>query len=311
MDSEVDQQQYAQLVQSPDVWFDDGTVVLQAEKTLFRVYRGVLAAQSPIFSDTFAIPQPPKEDLYEGCPLVVLHDSPQDLTLFLSALHDAGYFVKYPVTKFSTLSALLRLATKYDVDHLRTRMISLLTAIYPSSFSQWLPRRLPPGYKEVPDDDFLALTLASTHNIGSVLPGIYYECCRYPTSELLDDYDQPPISPSDKRKCILATENYADNWSRRIHAGLFRINNYCASQAQCDAQRLLWIQRHGLPKFENILFQEFDWRAVGLCAECTTTSIALFCSERAALWDNLPSFFDLPPWEELLEGESTVSTPEE
>ncbi|KAJ7167231.1 hypothetical protein C8R43DRAFT_984555 [Mycena crocata] len=43
---------------STDVWFDDGTVILQAEQTLFRVYRGVLAAQSTIFRDMFSISQP-------------------------------------------------------------------------------------------------------------------------------------------------------------------------------------------------------------------------------------------------------------
>jgi hypothetical protein len=79
------------LTRSPDVWFHDGTVVLQAESALFRVYRGVLAAQSPIFRDTFAIPQPPTQDTYDGCPLVLLHDSPEDLKLFLLAIHDAGY----------------------------------------------------------------------------------------------------------------------------------------------------------------------------------------------------------------------------
>lgn len=85
------QAQIPQLTRSSDVWFDDGTVVLQAETTLFRVYRGVLVAQSPIFRDTFAIPQPPAQEMYEGCPVILLHDSPGDLELFLLATHDAGY----------------------------------------------------------------------------------------------------------------------------------------------------------------------------------------------------------------------------
>ncbi|KAJ7735564.1 hypothetical protein DFH07DRAFT_753823 [Mycena maculata] len=83
---DVESTEPASLVRSPDVWFE----VLQAETTLFRVYRGVLAAQSPIFRDTFAIPQPPTQETYEGCPLVVLHDSASDLRHFLTATHDAG-----------------------------------------------------------------------------------------------------------------------------------------------------------------------------------------------------------------------------
>ncbi|KAJ7721648.1 hypothetical protein DFH07DRAFT_760334 [Mycena maculata] len=83
---DVESIQATPLVRSPDVWFEDGTVVLQAQATLFRVYRGVLAAQSSILRDTFAIPQPATRDTYEACPLVVLHDSASDLRHFLTAI---------------------------------------------------------------------------------------------------------------------------------------------------------------------------------------------------------------------------------
>lgn len=36
---------------SNDVWFDDGNVILQAESTLFKVYRGILAQNSSVFHD--------------------------------------------------------------------------------------------------------------------------------------------------------------------------------------------------------------------------------------------------------------------
>jgi hypothetical protein len=73
---------------STDVWFDDRTVVLRAGATLFRVYRGILVAQSPIFRHTFAIPQPATQEMYEGCPVVELHDLPDELGIFLVATHD-------------------------------------------------------------------------------------------------------------------------------------------------------------------------------------------------------------------------------
>ncbi|KZP13428.1 hypothetical protein FIBSPDRAFT_936380 [Athelia psychrophila] len=40
-------------------WLDDGNIVIQAEKTQFKVHRS-LAAHSPIFKDVFLMPQPPK-----------------------------------------------------------------------------------------------------------------------------------------------------------------------------------------------------------------------------------------------------------
>ncbi|KAJ7642455.1 hypothetical protein DFH06DRAFT_928666, partial [Mycena polygramma] len=96
-----------------------------------------VAAQSPIFRDAFSIPQPATQETYEGCPLLVLHDSAADLRLFLLATHDAGRLIvrirslmNTPVDGMATLSALLRLSTKYDVGHIRSRMIVILQTLY-------------------------------------------------------------------------------------------------------------------------------------------------------------------------------------
>lgn len=79
-----------QLVHCSDVWFDDGNVVLVAENTLFKIYRGTLKAQSPLFEDLFALPQQESEQLekYEDCPLIHLHDSAADMRIFLKAMID-------------------------------------------------------------------------------------------------------------------------------------------------------------------------------------------------------------------------------
>lgn len=78
----------------PDVWFDDGNVVLRAEDTLFKVYLGILQAQSPFFSDMFTLPQA-EDDLSEkhgDCPLVTMHgDRAADVRVFLKALFDSQY----------------------------------------------------------------------------------------------------------------------------------------------------------------------------------------------------------------------------
>lgn len=71
-----------------DIWFDDGSVVLQAELVQFRVHRTVLARHSSIFKDMFSIPQPPCGAMVEGCPLVLLHDNSEDVYHILTALYD-------------------------------------------------------------------------------------------------------------------------------------------------------------------------------------------------------------------------------
>ena len=77
------------LERCEDLWFEDGTIVLQAETTLFRVYSGILARHSPFFKNLFTLPQPSDAEKYEEIPLVQLAgDSAQDVHDFLLALHD-------------------------------------------------------------------------------------------------------------------------------------------------------------------------------------------------------------------------------
>jgi hypothetical protein len=70
-------------------WFDDGSIVIQAELTQFRVHRTMLSRHSQVFRDMFSVPQPvdPKDNI-EGCPIVHLSESAQDVTHLLSALYD-------------------------------------------------------------------------------------------------------------------------------------------------------------------------------------------------------------------------------
>lgn len=72
-----------------DLWYDDGNIILQAERVQFKVYKGVLAENSSVFKDMFAFPQPPSTDtqLVEGCHVVHLSDSAQDMGYVLEELY--------------------------------------------------------------------------------------------------------------------------------------------------------------------------------------------------------------------------------
>ncbi|KAJ7914371.1 hypothetical protein B0H13DRAFT_2190058, partial [Mycena leptocephala] len=71
-----------------ELWFKDGTLMLTAEGSLFRVYGGLLAKRSPVFHDMLQIPQPEDAELFDGCPVVHLPDNKCDLRCFLNALFD-------------------------------------------------------------------------------------------------------------------------------------------------------------------------------------------------------------------------------
>lgn len=71
-----------------ELWFSDGNIVIQAGNSQYRVYRGILAARSPVFQDMFSFPQPPDSELVEGCPLIRLPDLDVEVTPFLRAIFE-------------------------------------------------------------------------------------------------------------------------------------------------------------------------------------------------------------------------------
>lgn len=60
-------------------WFEDGNIVLETERVQFKVYKGILAANSAIFRDMFTIAQAQEVELADGCPVVHLADKPRYL----------------------------------------------------------------------------------------------------------------------------------------------------------------------------------------------------------------------------------------
>jgi hypothetical protein len=71
-----------------DFWFVDGNVILISGHVAFKVHRGQLERHSEVFCDLFSLPQPATQELFEGCPCVELHDSPDDILCLLKALYD-------------------------------------------------------------------------------------------------------------------------------------------------------------------------------------------------------------------------------
>jgi hypothetical protein len=71
-------------------WFDDGSIVLSVEQTLFRVHLSVLCLHSEIliFADMFGIPPSNGETTIEGCTVVRLPDKAVDFVDLLNVFYD-------------------------------------------------------------------------------------------------------------------------------------------------------------------------------------------------------------------------------
>jgi hypothetical protein len=72
-----------------DLWFEDGNVVIQAEDYQFCLFKSFLTTRSPIFKDTFFIPQPEDAERINGCPVLRIHDSATDAAHFFMAIFNS------------------------------------------------------------------------------------------------------------------------------------------------------------------------------------------------------------------------------
>ncbi|KAL1761780.1 hypothetical protein FB107DRAFT_254746 [Schizophyllum commune] len=123
------------------LFFPDGNIILQAETTIFRLYKGLLASKSTVFKDMFAFPQPSNDErTLLGCPVVEIYDNAEEATYFLRALTDSSYLPPNLPTTFREVAAVLRLANKYDVPYLTSLATTHLTSVYPPTLRAWTHR---------------------------------------------------------------------------------------------------------------------------------------------------------------------------
>ena len=79
-------------VRHTELWFEDGTIVIQAQHTLYKVHKSLLCRESLLFEDMLSLPQSSEqtaEDTYDGSPLLKLQEPAADITLLLWSLFDA------------------------------------------------------------------------------------------------------------------------------------------------------------------------------------------------------------------------------
>ncbi|KAF7298760.1 hypothetical protein MIND_00823500 [Mycena indigotica] len=121
-----------------ELWFEDGNIVLQAGATQYKVYRGTMARNSPVFHDMLGFPQPAEAETVEGLPLVKLHDDAEEVTPFLKALFIVDFFLPFPArTTYEVLRGCLRLGQKYAVDSIHKRALVHFSSYFVTSLESW------------------------------------------------------------------------------------------------------------------------------------------------------------------------------
>ncbi|KAJ7620602.1 hypothetical protein DFH06DRAFT_1285706 [Mycena polygramma] len=290
-----------------DIWHDDGSVVLQAESTQFRIHWGVLSLHSAFFRDMRALPQPVDQPSIEGCPVIELHDSAGDLKHLLHALYNQLLFSdeKLPLP---FIAAIVRMGRKYDFQNLLDAAVQRLTHENPMTLDgyeltiqivQKKQQHVPTKITASRNFAFKMVTLARENNLFAMLPCAYLRILvLYPQETILDGLDGSPV---DQRLLISGSKkSIRAQWEQSRFANWLSTHDCadgCTSEVVCATwKRSLFMElvKMSLPFAPFRLFAEQPSSLCSACRRLETVEEA-----RKALWGKLPSFFDLPPWGEL------------
>lgn len=90
-------------IRHPDLCFNDGNIAILSNNNYFLVHQGLLCRHSEVLKTSINALQGRNDDpqSLEGCPVLHLQDSPEDIASFLVALYD-GMCVYGPGAYYSS-----------------------------------------------------------------------------------------------------------------------------------------------------------------------------------------------------------------
>jgi len=116
----------------PVYYFDDGSLVVLVESTLFNVHRSTFTRHSRVFSDVFSLPKPVQGQCVEGssdeCPLQFPGISSTDFERLMSIIYPADFGEHKPRT-VEEWTSILHLATRWEFDSIRHLAIHKLEGL--------------------------------------------------------------------------------------------------------------------------------------------------------------------------------------
>ncbi|KAJ7650044.1 hypothetical protein FB45DRAFT_886760, partial [Roridomyces roridus] len=304
-----------EIVRSPEIWHSDGSVVLHAGCTQFCVHWSVLSLHSSFFRDLHGLPQPPNEPKIEGCPVIELSDSSEDVETVLKALYDPLFFAQKNLP-LSVIASHIRLGRKYELTNILSNVVERLTYENPSTLEGYDRLMSPSGYIPSKFEPYRGafidvLTLARENNLLGVLPCAYYRvtaCYTQVQAELFDGVQRPDgthatLSPADLRLCILGRHQLLQSqWEMDHSLGWLRIggSDRCTDDDSCGKSRTLF-SRELLLEGKPGVFPQITWvlKRTKVCDACKEDGRIKLVEGRKKMWESLPSFFSLPPWAEL------------
>ncbi|KAJ7061519.1 hypothetical protein C8F01DRAFT_1230801 [Mycena amicta] len=309
---EADGDDYSRV---PSLWFDDGTLVIRSQKTLFKVHRSVLSARSSVFRDMLAFPQSNSGmDTFEDCPLVELTDGPGDFLVFLLAIYDSR---STSLSSWAFCAYLTSTISSTSSGALSPISMDICTS--DEEYNFLFKARHPEGTITVPDDTGVAANwdpskpkTSAIALIGIIqaltaveaqwlLPVARYWLSSMPIETLINI--PPEIMDGDALREVLRLRQSLVRERGLAVSELHGTAMYedeqmpCDTPEDCATARVRALAGQLGKNFRGGDARMFDYIDVtdfGLCSPCLDAN--LWAQAQFDAWDALPDYFNLPDW---------------
>ncbi|CAL1699880.1 unnamed protein product [Somion occarium] len=313
------------------LWYEDGNIVLVADTTTFRVHSSVLSRASDIFRDMFSLPQPQGEDTIDGCPVVHLPDSPHDLAIALDMLYNGmRYHLNDQPPLWTTVRAMLRMGTKYEMDALRQEAIDQLDRAFPKNLKDWdvvqlsrMEGDMSIKIMRYEDEECISIAAAAREaQLQRIHLFALYRCCQRPTKDLISHYrhsdgeaNDAILHEDDMEACIDGRQRLHHADHRNAHF-LFDVSSgtRCCRPAHCSIARS-HVKDYLVGNFREDDLEDLQWntnplypswadegsvlvwcKSHGLCKGCTEFYINRHTEGRQNIFETLHEYIRVPPF---------------
>lgn len=227
------------------------------------------------------------------------------------------------------VAAFLRLGKKYAIEGLRAEAMSRLRAEFPTMLYEFDQARLFPHHRGGRHIDFFSgddrqeddvykvpqladfikvVNLARQTQTLSLLPAAFYVCCndehfvRAVIRNYTADEGGPAsqLSPDDRNICISGRTEMIEKQTACNFPCLERmtVSDQRCDQPECDYGKMFIAVRMSASRL--VALGRIGGLATRLCGHCKAEVETEHQEGCLKMWDELPSFFNLPKWEELL-----------
>jgi hypothetical protein len=221
----------------------------------------------------------------------------------------------------STIAAFLRLGHKYEMEFLCAEATTRLAYEFPSTLQRW--DAVQNSYTLVTDVgpicDVINLARANnTPKLDHIIPAAFYLCCRNNDfKKVFGDFEAQDAQPAnynydDQKAFILGWESLVQKQVGETFSWLSGGNTSnnvftCMNKKTCSSAKQTLQLRLFLPRTECIALRPWqsDWER-NMCEHCISAAKRSHQEGRQRIWNELPTFFGLPGWDNLIDRDGTL-----